>query len=82
MQLVAMTALGIGGATVIGSLIGFLFQKISHKWNDAIMGFAAGVMLAAAIIGLILPATEMVEKSGIWIIGLGLVRRHFFEYNG
>lgn len=73
MQLVAMTALGIGGATVIGALIGFIFQKIPHKWNDAIMGFAAGVMLAAAIIGLILPATEMVGKSGIWVVGLGLL---------
>lgn len=72
MKLVALTALGIGGATVVGSLIGFLFQQIPHKWNDAIMGFAAGVMLAAAVIGLILPATEMVDKSGIWIIGLGL----------
>lgn len=73
MKLVALTALGIGGATVVGSLIGFLFQQIPHKWNDAIMGFAAGVMLAAAIIGLILPATEMAGKSGIWIIGLGLL---------
>ncbi|MBO5239175.1 MAG: ZIP family metal transporter [Lachnospiraceae bacterium] len=73
MQLVAMTALGIGGATVIGALIGFIFQKIPHKWNDAIMGFAAGVMLAAAIIGLILPAAEMVGKSGIWVVGLGLL---------
>lgn len=73
MKIVAMTALGIGGATVVGSLLGFLFQKIPHKWNDAIMGFAAGVMLAAAIIGLILPAAEMVNRSGIWIIGLGLL---------
>ena len=73
MQLVAMTALGIGGATVIGALIGFIFQKIPHKWNDAIMGFAAGVMLAAAIIGLILPAAEIVGKSGIWVVGLGLL---------
>ncbi len=73
MKLVALTALGVGGATVIGALIGFLFQKIPHKWNDAIMGFAAGVMLAAAVIGLILPATEMVETSGVWIVGLGLL---------
>lgn len=78
MRLVALTALGIGGATVVGSLIGFLFKKIPHKWNDAIMGFAAGVMLAASIIGLILPATEMVESSGIWVIGLGLLAGAIF----
>ena len=61
MKLVAMSALGIGGATIIGSCIGFLFQRIPHKWNDAIMGFAAGVMLAASILGLIQPAVEMVS---------------------
>lgn len=72
MKLVAITALGIGGATIIGALIGFLFQRIPHKWNDAIMGFAAGVMLAAAMIGLILPAADLAGKTGIWIVGLGL----------
>ena len=30
MELVLLTALGVGGATVIGSLIGFIFKNISH----------------------------------------------------
>ena len=58
MELVLLTALGVGGATIFGSAIGFLFKKISHKFSDIILSFAAGVMLAAAILGLILPSLE------------------------
>ena len=52
------TALGVGGATVIGALIGFGFKNISHKFSDIILSFAAGVMLAAAVLGLIIPSVE------------------------
>ena len=58
MELVLLTALGVGGATVIGSLIGFIFKNISHKFSDIILSFAAGVMLAAAVLGLIVPSLE------------------------
>ena len=58
MEMVWLTALGVGGATVIGALIGFLFKKPSHRLHDVILSFAAGVMLAAAVIGLILPSLE------------------------
>ena len=58
MELVLLTALGVGGATMIGSVIGFLFKEISHRFSDIVLSFAAGVMLAAAILGLILPSVE------------------------
>ena len=54
MEYVLITALGIGGATVIGAVLGMILRKIPHQWNDAILGFAAGVMLAAAVIGLVI----------------------------
>ncbi len=73
MQLLILTALSVGGATVIGAGIGFLFKKLPHKWNDAILGFAAGVMLATAIQGLIIPSAEIVGKSGLWITALGIL---------
>ena len=73
MQIVALTALGVGGATVVGALIGFLFKHIPHKWNDAILGFAAGIMLAAAVLGLIIPSAELVGKSGLWMTALGML---------
>jgi ZIP family zinc transporter len=58
MKWVILTAIGVGGATIIGSLLGFLFKKPSHKASDVILSFAAGVMLCAAVIGLILPSLE------------------------
>ncbi len=58
MQIVLLTALGVGGATVIGAVVGFLFKNISHRWSDIVLSFAAGVMLCAAVIGLILPSLE------------------------
>lgn len=58
MQPVILTALGVGGATVIGAIIGFMIKKPSHKLNDIILSFAAGVMLAASVIGLVLPSIE------------------------
>ena len=58
MEMVLLTALGVGGATVVGAVLGFVFKKISHKFSDMVLSFAAGVMLAAAVIGLILPSVE------------------------
>ncbi|MBR5453368.1 MAG: ZIP family metal transporter, partial [Clostridia bacterium] len=52
-----------GGATVIGAVLGFLFKKISHRFSDIVLSFAAGIMLAAAVIGLILPSLEYGEGS-------------------
>ena len=70
--MVLITALGVGGATVIGSLIGFVFKEISHKFSDIVLSFAAGVMLAAAVLGLILPSLEYGGKYGIIITVVGI----------
>ncbi len=72
MKLVLLTAIGVGGATMLGSVIGFLFKKISHKYSDIILSFAAGVMLAAAVIGLILPSMEYGGKYGVFMTVAGL----------
>jgi ZIP family zinc transporter len=58
MEIVLLTALGVGGATVVGALLGFLFKNPSHRLQDIILSFAAGVMLAAAVVGLVLPSVE------------------------
>ena len=67
MQMVLLTALGVGGATVIGAVIGFLFKHISHKFSDIVLSFAAGVMLSAAVLGLIIPSLEYGGKYGLLI---------------
>ena len=72
MELVLLTALGVGGATVIGALIGFIFKNISHKFSDIVLAFAAGVMLAAAVLGLIIPSLDYGGKYGIFITVAGI----------
>ncbi len=72
MSLVLLTALGVGGATVIGAVIGFLFKKISHTFSDIVLSFAAGVMMAAAVLGLIIPSLEHGGKFGLVITVLGI----------
>lgn len=58
MDMVLLTALGVGGATVFGAAIGFIFKKASHRFSDIVLAFAAGVMLAAAVLGLIMPSVD------------------------
>ena len=72
MEMVLLTALGVGGATILGALIGFLFKDLSHKFSDIVLSFAAGVMLAAAIVGLILPSLEYGGKIGLLVTVLGI----------
>ena len=72
MRMVLLTALGVGGATVIGALLGFAFKKISHRFSDIVLAFAAGVMLAAAVIGLILPSLEYGGKGGLLVTVIGI----------
>ena len=72
MELVLLTALGVGGATVFGAAMGFLFKDISHKFSDIVLSFAAGVMLAAAVLGLILPSLDYGGDFGIIITVVGI----------
>ncbi len=72
MKLVILTAAGVGGATVFGSFLGFIFKRISHRFSDIVLSFAAGVMLSAAVIGLILPSVEYGGKFGILVTVAGI----------
>jgi len=72
LELVLLTALGVGGATVIGSLIGFIFKRVSHKFSDIVLSFAAGVMLAAAVLGLVLPSLDYGGKYSLVITIAGI----------
>ena len=72
MEIVVLTALGVGLSTVIGAVIGFAFKNLSHKFSDIVLAFAAGVMLAAAVLGLILPAVEYGGQHGLLITVAGV----------
>ena len=71
--MILLTARGVGGATLVGALIGFLFKNPSHTFNDIILSFAAGVMLAAAVVGLIIPSVSYGEgKFSIIVTVVGI----------
>ena len=72
MKLVLLTALGVGGATIVGALIGFVFKNLSHKFSDIILSFAAGIMLSASVLGLVLPSLEYGGDYGLVITVAGI----------
>ena len=72
MEMVLLTALGVGGATVIGAVLGFVFKKITHKFSDIVLAFAAGVMLSAAVIGLVLPSLEYGGRYSLLVTVAGV----------
>lgn len=65
--MVVFTSIAVGGATVFGTLLGFAFRKISRRFSNWVLAFSAGLMLAAAILGLILPSLESGGKQGVLI---------------
>lgn len=65
MTTVLLCALGVGGATVIGAILGFIFKGLSHRFSDIVLAFAAGVMLSSAMVALIIPSLELGGRLGI-----------------
>jgi len=47
------------GMTAAGAALVFLFQRENRKLLDCMLGFAAGVMIAASFWSLLAPAIEM-----------------------
>lgn len=67
------------GATALGTLPAVLTRQVSQRMNDTLMGFGAGVMLAATSFSLILPGLGIARDQGAgpWlagsIVGSGIV---------
>ena len=49
--------------TALGASIVFMTKKVNRKLLDTMLGFAAGVMIAASFWSLLAPAIEMAEDS-------------------
>ena len=68
MNALSMTALGTGFTflmTAAGASVVFFFRKeVSHAFQRVFLGFAAGVMVAASVWSLLIPAIEMAEEAG------------------
>ncbi len=65
--LLGVMAFALGISTVVGAAAGLCFRRLSHLWHDIFLGAACGIMLAAAILGLIVPAVEL-ETSGALLL--------------
>jgi len=50
------------GVTALGASLVFFFKKMNQKVLDSMLGFAAGVMIAASFWSLLAPAIEMSEN--------------------
>lgn len=50
--------------TALGASLVFFFKKVNRRILDLMMGFAAGVMIAASFWSLISPAIELTEQLG------------------
>ena len=57
------------GVTALGAASVFVTTKVSRKLLESMLGFAAGVMIAASFWSLLAPAIEMSEGTGVpgWI---------------
>ena len=52
------------GITALGALVVYFFKEVNKKVLNTILGFSAGVMLAASFWSLIEPAIDLSEKLG------------------
>lgn len=62
--------------TALGASFVFFFKKVSRNLMDGMLGFAAGVMIAASFWSLLNPALERAESLNIipWLtVGLGFI---------
>lgn len=73
MSQIWISAAGLAGSIFMGSLLGFFIKELPHKWNDAILGYCAGIMLAASMLGLIVNAFNMTTSLPWWMIAVGVM---------
>ena len=76
-QLGLFASLLAGLATGIGGIPIFFMRDISHRTLDTMLGFAAGVMLAATAFSLLVPAIEL---GGILVTVVGFVVGGLFVF--
>ena len=70
-MIIAASAIAV--ATFVGTVIGYFFRNISRKTYDIVIGFSAGIMLCAAVFGLIEPSLRSGGSFGIFTVMLGIV---------
>jgi zinc transporter ZupT len=62
--------------TALGAATVFFFKQVNRKLLDGMLGFAAGVMIAASYWSLLAPAIEMTRETNdapVWLPGGGRI---------
>jgi ZIP family zinc transporter len=87
----SLASLLAGGATALGALPTLAVERVPRRAQDTLLGFAAGVMLAASFFSLILPGIDVAAAQGasrtgavsivgagvlLGALGLGLIHRY------
>ena len=52
------------GTTLGSAMVFFMRKEMNEKLQKALLGFASGVMIAASVWSLLIPAIEMAEENG------------------
>jgi len=83
-QLALLGGLMTWGLTALGAALVFFFNGIQKNVYNMMLGFAAGVMIAASMWSLILPAIDMATEQGTipWLvatIGILIGDRSFYS---
>lgn len=79
MKIVLLVAFGVGGATVVGAIIGFLAHKASKILSHIAFYLSSVIMLVSAIFGLIIPAYEYGKKGFFTGLILGVLTLLFVD---
>ncbi|MFG6203050.1 ZIP family metal transporter [Pseudomonas retamae] len=80
LRLAVLGGLSGFGATALGAVAAMVLRDIASRTQDTMLGFAAGMMLAASSFSLILPGIDAAEKmtgnsllaAGVVVFGLAL----------
>ena len=71
------------GTTLGSAFVFFMKDEMSMRLQKSLLGFASGVMVAASVWSLLIPAMEMRADSGAWsvvpaavgfLLGIGFLR--------
>lgn len=71
--------------TTLGAAVVFFFKKVNKTIMDAMLGFAAGVMIAAAFFSLLSPSIEMAENLNLtgWVVAsIGVILGAILLFTG
>ena len=70
---VFLTAAAIAVCCLAGALAGFRLENIPPRLEDSLTGAAAGIMLGAAVLGLVAPSLELGGSAAIFLTPLGVI---------